>query len=115
MVGYTTYLQRSANKTPIYGKVSWEVPTVMADPEEKVTTEMPAIVEKIIKPIIPGDTEKAEIRVEGADHLYREIRIENNMTNADGEAVKLKEGAEVNLVIEADPKDTVKKSDKASV
>jgi hypothetical protein len=45
--------------------------------------------------------------------LYREIRIENNFVNADGETVSLKPGAEVGVTIEADPEDTIKKSDES--
>jgi hypothetical protein len=44
---------------------------------EKRSTTLPATVEKIIKPIAPGEPEKAQISIEGADHLYKEIRIEN--------------------------------------
>jgi hypothetical protein len=76
---------------------------------EMPSTTMPGVVEKIIKPLNPDDPEKAQITVEGADHLYREIRIENTMTNADGETVGLKQGAEVDVVIVADERDTVKK------
>jgi hypothetical protein len=39
--------------------------------------------------------ETAEIAVDGADDLYREIRIENKLTDEDGNAVKLKEGGPV--------------------
>ncbi|HET6179024.1 MAG TPA: hypothetical protein VFE61_18995 [Candidatus Sulfotelmatobacter sp.] len=78
---------------------------------EKPSTVLPGVVEKIIKPRISGEPEKAQISVEGADHLYRELRIENNMTNADGEPVGLKPGAEVDVIIEAEEKDTVKKPD----
>ena len=78
--------------------------------DEKVSTTMPATVEKIIKPLVSGEPEKAQISVEGADHLYREIRIENTMTTPEGEPVGLKPGAEVNVVIAADGEDTVKKS-----
>lgn len=53
--------------------------------------------------------EKAEIAVEGADHLYKEIRIENTLEDEQGRKVKLKEGAQVEVVVEADPKDTVLK------
>ena len=66
----------------------------------------PGTVKKIIKPLIPSDGEKAEIAVEGADDLYREIRIENTPENSDGKKVKLKQGAEVSVTIEADPKQT---------
>jgi hypothetical protein len=62
---------------------------------EKASTTLPATVEKIIKPIAPGKNEKAQIAVEGADHLYREIRIENTLTNENGKKVRLKQGAEV--------------------
>lgn len=40
--------------------------------------------------------------MEGADHLYREIRVPNTLENENGEKVKLKEGAEVDVKIEAD-------------
>jgi hypothetical protein len=69
----------------------------------------PGKVQKIIKSIIPDVPEKAEIAVEGADHLYKEIRIENTLEDEQGRKVKLKEGAQVEVVVEADPKDTVLK------
>jgi len=77
--------------------------------DQKPSTTRPGVVEKIIRPLMPNEPEKAQIAVEGADHLYREIRIENTMTNADGETVGLKEGAQVDVVIVADDSDTVKK------
>jgi hypothetical protein len=43
---------------------------------EKPNTRLSGTVEKIIKPVNQGEPEKAEINVEQADHLYREIRIE---------------------------------------
>lgn len=76
---------------------------------EKPSTTKPGIVEKIIKPVVPDEPEKAQIAVEGADHLYREIRIENTLVDDRGKEVKLKEGAEVEVTVEADPKDTVPK------
>ena len=76
---------------------------------EKPSTTKPGIVEKIIKPVVPDQPEKAQIAVEGADHLYREIRIENTLLDEDGKEVKLKEGAEVDVIVEADQKDTVPK------
>jgi len=41
-------------------------------------------VEKIIKSPFPSEPEKAQITVEGADHLYREIRVDNTLTNENG-------------------------------
>jgi hypothetical protein len=73
---------------------------------KKPKTTKPGTVEKIIKPPIPGGPEKAEIAVHGADDLYREIRIENTLESGDGKKVKLKQGAEVSVTIEADPKQT---------
>jgi hypothetical protein len=70
----------------------------------------PGTVQKIIKSPIPHIPEKAEISVEGADHLYREIRIENTLEDGKGRKVKLKEGAHVEVIVEADTKDTVPKS-----
>jgi hypothetical protein len=78
--------------------------------KHKPKTTKPGIVQKIIKPPLPGELEKAEIAVEGADHLYREIRIENKLEDEHGKKVKLKPGAQVDVTIEADPKETVPQS-----
>jgi hypothetical protein len=69
---------------------------------EKPSTTMPATVEKIIKSPSPNLPDKAQISVEGADHLYRELRIENTLINENGETVHLKEGAEVEVTIKAE-------------
>lgn len=71
-------------------------------PQQKAIKTMPGIVEKIITPISPNEPEKAQIAVEGADHLYREIRVENRLKDDDGKEVALKPGAEVDVKIEAD-------------
>ncbi|HEX3739231.1 MAG TPA: hypothetical protein VHV29_05845 [Terriglobales bacterium] len=77
---------------------------------ENPSATMPAVVEKIIKPPYPGAPEKAQITVEGADHLYREIRIENTLTDENGREVALKPGAEVQVTVEAEPEATSPKS-----
>jgi hypothetical protein len=74
------------------------------------STTLPATVEKIIKPISPEDPEKAQISIEGADHLYREIRIENSLTDENGNEVRLKAGAEVEVTVEAPLAATTKAS-----
>jgi len=74
---------------------------------DKPSTTLPASVEKIIQPASPGEPEKAQISVEGADHLYRELRIENTLIDEDGKNVSLKPGAEVEVTIEAEQKATV--------
>jgi hypothetical protein len=55
-------------------------------PLESLSTAMkkpratkPGRVQKVIKPLHTDIPEKAEISVEGADDLYREIRIENTL------------------------------------
>jgi hypothetical protein len=77
---------------------------------ENPKATLPAIVEKIIKPLYPGSPEKAQVAVEGAEHMYREIRIENTLTAEDGQKVGLKPGAEVQVTVEAEPKDTTPKA-----
>jgi hypothetical protein len=44
--------------------------------------------------------------VEGADDLYKEIRIENTLTDEKGRPVRLKKGAEVEVTVEADKSET---------
>jgi hypothetical protein len=70
---------------------------------EKPSTTLPAIVEKVIKSPDPNEPEKAQISVEGADHLYRELRIENTLIDENGEKVRLKPGAEIDVTIQAPP------------
>lgn len=77
---------------------------------EKPRVTLPGTVEKIVKPPIPSEPEKAQIAVEGADELYREIRIDNTLTNENGEEVKLKLGAQVEVTVEAEAKATTPKS-----
>ena len=46
---------------------------------DKPSTTLPGTVEKIITPIDPQAADTAEIEIEGAEDLYREIRIENTL------------------------------------
>jgi hypothetical protein len=78
---------------------------------KKPTIKKKGIVQKIIKNAHEPE-EKAEIRIEGADELYREIRVENKLEREDGQKVKLKEGATVDVTLEAEEKDTTPKTDK---
>jgi hypothetical protein len=72
--------------------------------EQKPAVTLPGTVEKII-PASSFAPEKAQISVEGAEHLYKEIRVENTLQDENGEKVALKQGAGV--TIEAEKKDTV--------
>ena len=75
------------------------------DSPDKPSVTLPGTVEKVI-PAIGREPEKAQISVESADDLYREVRIENTLQDAEGKQVSLKKGAEVEVTIEADAKDT---------
>lgn len=57
---------------------------------ERANTSLPGVVQKIIKSPDRRVPEKAEIRVVGADDLYREIRIENALTIENGDKVSLR-------------------------
>jgi len=64
--------------------------------------------------IVPGqyraDAETVEISIPEAEDLYGEIRILNSFTDIDGQPVTLKHQAPVDITLEADAKDTVKKA-----
>ena len=74
---------------------------------EKPSVTLPGTVEKIIPPIHPSEPEKVQITVEGADELYQEIRIENSLTDENGDPVRLKKGAQVEVTVAAEPKAVV--------
>ena len=69
---------------------------------DKATITLQGTVEKVIPGVSEDDPEKVQIAVDGADDLYREIRVENTLTDGDGAEVSLKKGAEVEVKIEAD-------------
>jgi hypothetical protein len=77
---------------------------------KKKRKRLHGVVRKVIKPITLDDPEKAEISIEEADDLYREIRVENILTDENDEKVSLKPGAEVDIVLEADTDATTKKT-----
>ena len=80
----------------------------MKKKKSKITKR--GVVEKVIKPPHPSVPEKAQIAVEGADELYKEIRLENVLEDETGKKVKLKEKAPVEVVIEADSESTIPKN-----
>ncbi len=74
----------------------------------KKRKKLQGTVQKVIKPSL-GQPEKAQIAIPEADDLYREIRIENEVTDDKGEKARLKPGAEVDVIVEADSNATLKK------
>jgi uncharacterized cupredoxin-like copper-binding protein len=77
------------------------------EPTKKPSITLLGVVEKVISSPHPRVPEKAQVAVEQADHMYRELRIENTLEGENGEKVKLKPGAEVEITISADKSDTV--------
>ena len=76
----------------------------------KKRKKLAGVVEKVIKSVDPREPEKAQIGVEGADELYREIRIENVVTDDHGAKGHLKPGAQVDVIVEADSSATTTKT-----
>ena len=77
---------------------------------EKANVALPAEVEKIIKSPDPREPEKAQINIQdGADPLYKELRIENSLTDDKGNEAKLKEGAKVEVTVHAPPSEVIPK------
>ena len=74
--------------------------------KKKPAVTLPGTVEKIIPTKYSVEPEKAEISVDGADPLYKEIRIENTLQDEEGKDVGLKPGAQVDVTIEAEPEAT---------
>jgi hypothetical protein len=66
---------------------------------EKPSATLPGTVEKIMKPLLPGEPERAQILIEGADHSCQEIRIENTLIAENREEVPLKPGANVQVTV----------------
>jgi hypothetical protein len=84
-------------------------PLIRGTMPEKPNVTLPGRVDKIITPPDPREPEKAQINIEEADPLYREIRIENTLTDEHGNQVKLKNGAKVEVTVEANPSGIIPK------
>jgi hypothetical protein len=63
---------------------------------------VPGTVDKIIRILHPNQPEKAQIVVKGADN--RDLRIANTLIDENGDEVRLKKGAHVQLIATAKPK-----------
>ena len=71
---------------------------------EQPSVTMPGTVDRIIPPPRPSQPGKAQIAVDEADHGYRDLRIENTLTDEHGDDVRLKKGAHVEVTVTAEPK-----------
>jgi hypothetical protein len=68
---------------------------------ERPRTTIPGTVDKLIPSPRPNRVDKAQISMEG-DHGYRDLRIENSLTDEHGDEVKLKKGAHVEVTVTAE-------------
>lgn len=66
-------------------------------------------VQKVIKSLHPQQPEQAHIELQEGEDLYREIRVDNVVSDEHGQKARIKTGAEVDVIIEADSDDTTSK------
>jgi hypothetical protein len=66
---------------------------------ERPSASVPGTVDRIIPSRGPSRPEKAQIGVYGADVPYRNLRIENTLTDEHGDDVKLKKGGHVEVTV----------------
>jgi len=64
---------------------------------------MPGTVDKIIRFRTPRLRETAEISIKG-EPKYRELRVENSLTDEHGDEVKLEKGGHVEITVTAEGK-----------
>jgi hypothetical protein len=69
---------------------------------ERPSTIMPGKVAKIIPSRSRKQPEKAQIAVDKAAPKFRNLRIENSLTDEHGDEVKLKKGAQVEVTVAAE-------------
>lgn len=81
---------------------------------ENPKTTLHGTVEKIIPSRVESQPEQAQISIAGADDLYKELRIENTLTDEGGNEVRLKRGATVEIAIEGEAQAISKKSEQTT-
>ena len=74
------------------------------NPEQPSST-VPGIVAKIVPSPSSSKPEKAQISVDVPDRRYRNLRIDNALTDEHGDDVKLKKGAHVEVTVTEDQKE----------
>jgi hypothetical protein len=68
---------------------------------EQPNITVPGLVEKIIGFSGPHPQEKAQIAIKQAGRGYRNLRIDNTLTDENGDDVSLKKGAHVEVTVTA--------------
>ena len=75
-----------------------ELESHMARVSQQPRTVMPGTVERVIPFRTSRLREKAQISIEG-EPRYRELRVENSLTDEHGDEVKLEKGAHVEITV----------------
>jgi hypothetical protein len=70
---------------------------------EQLSTVLPGTVEKIIPSHGRSQPEKAQIAVDGTHHRVCDLRIDSTLTDENGDDVRLKKGAHVEITVRAEP------------
>jgi hypothetical protein len=70
---------------------------------EQPSVSMPGTVDEIIPAPGPSQPEKAKIAVGEADRGYQDLRIENTLTDENGDDVRLEKGADVEVTVTTEP------------
>jgi hypothetical protein len=78
-----------------------------SDSAHKASARLQGIVEKIVKSAFANAPDKAQIKVAGADHLDRKIRVDNTLIIKAGKEVSLKLGAQVEVTVETEAWSTI--------
>jgi hypothetical protein len=71
---------------------------------EQPSATVPGIVDKIIPSSRPNQLEKAQIAVKGPDRRKQDLRIENALTDENGDDVRLEKCAHVEVTVTTEPK-----------
>jgi hypothetical protein len=77
---------------------------------EKLSVTLEGTVDRIIPPLFPNEPEKVQISVETHNSMYREVRVENKLTDENGGKVSLKLGSPVAITITAEDTSTTAES-----
>jgi hypothetical protein len=83
-------------------KIAEEKLDLARNPEQPSAT-VPGIVDKIIPSSGLSKPETAQIAVDGAERGYRDFRMENALTDENGDDVKLKKGSRVEITVTKNP------------
>ena len=81
---------------------------------ENSSVTLPGKVQRIIKSPSPSKADTVQISVESDEALFRDVRIENTLTNESGAKVSLKLGTPVEVTITAEAGSTTIPSGKPS-